>query len=151
MSRVFPYGITLHEEGKVALFPAAEVAFHTKESEWLSLFLVVDSGATISALPVSDAQVFGIAVEQGTPMHVYGIGGTPAQGWRHDIRVKLGNEVLTIPFVFLEGEGVPRVLGREGVFDRFLILFDEVRRRTGMLNTGSNEARTVEEILNALI
>ena len=70
----FPYGITLNEEGAIRLFPAARVNFLNDKREWFTLFLVVDSGATLSLLPKTDASTFGIAAEAGTPMIVSSIG-----------------------------------------------------------------------------
>ena len=64
-SLVFPYGITLREDGVIETVPVAEVGLKDKRGEWLSLFLIIDSGATISALPKGDALTLGIDVEKG--------------------------------------------------------------------------------------
>lgn len=150
MSHLFPYGITLKEGGKIALFPAAEVALRAKEGEYLSLFLVIDSGATISALPKSDASMLGIVAENGMPIVVGGIEGKPIPGWRHTLSIKLGDEEIKIPFMFLDTDDAPRVLGREGIFDRFSIVFEESKRRTGFLTEGARETIDVTKILDAV-
>jgi hypothetical protein len=83
-STVFAYGITLSGEGAVRLFPAAEVNFLNHEREWFTLFLVIDSGANISALPKRDALTLGIAVEKGAPTIVGSIG-AETRGWQHTV------------------------------------------------------------------
>ena len=150
MSHLFPYGITLQEGGRVALFPVAEVALRTKEGEYLSLFLVIDSGATISALPKNDATLLGIVAEQGIPMMVGGIEGNPIKGWRHTLTIKLGDEEINIPFVILDTNEAPRILGREGIFDRYTVVFEESKRRTGMLTKDTQEANQVADALDVL-
>lgn len=150
MSHLFSYGIALQEGGKVVLFPVAEVAFPTRNGDAISLFLIIDSGATISALPKSDAQIFGIEAENGIPIAVAGIEGQPIDGWRHEIQVKLGDENIHIPCLFLNTDDAPRVLGREGIFDRFTVVFEETQRRAGLLATGTQEANNTAAILDIL-
>lgn len=97
-SIVFPYGITLKEDATIDTVPVAEIGFKNKEGEWLSLFLVIDSGAAISALPKSDAAVFGTDVRTGEQMVISGIGGEKSMGWRHQIRIRIGYEILKIDY-----------------------------------------------------
>src|SRR3989338_1381430 len=99
---VFPYGITLSEGGKITAFPAAEVGFVTKGGERLTLFLLVDSGATISALPKTDAEALGFSAEDGVPVLIAGIEGKAIRGWRHEISITLQNGQYNLPFVFLD-------------------------------------------------
>src|SRR3989344_6822437 len=124
-SCLFSYGITLQDSGDVTMFPAVEVCFQHNKG-WVPAFLLIDSGATISALPKSDALVLGVVAEQGTHMAVKGIGGAPVSGWRHNIRVKLGENILKIPLVFLDELQAPRVLGRAGIFEK---IFDSKSTR----------------------
>lgn len=86
---VFPYGITLREGGSLDTFPAAEVFFFSRDNERLSLFLLIDSGATISALPASDAPILGINEKEGIAVQIAGIDGKPINGWRHEIKVEI--------------------------------------------------------------
>ncbi|MFH1462637.1 MAG: hypothetical protein ABIG08_03025 [bacterium] len=149
-SFVFPYGITLKENGVIDTVPVAEVGFKNKEGEWLSLFLVIDSGATISALPKSDALVFGIDADKGKRMTISGIGGKKLIGWQHQITVRMGKEILKLPLVFLEGDIVPRVLGRAGIFEKFLLVFEEKERRAAFIGAGQKEASIIHKILNKI-
>ena len=122
-SAVFPYGITLQDGGTVDTFPAVEMRFQSVAGEWTTLFLLVDSGAALSALPRSDAAFFGIDVVKGVQIHVRGVSGQPLPGWRHIMRVRLGNSTFSLPVVFLDNDETPRVLGRAGVFEKFTIVF----------------------------
>jgi len=81
-SHIFPYGITLRDGGMVDVFPAAEIFFLSKNGEWISLFFVIDSGATTSALPKNDAKSFGIHAEVGIPTSIRGIGDIVLNGWK---------------------------------------------------------------------
>ena len=144
-SLVFPYGITLNEGGIVNIFPAAEVQCESREGGWLSLFFVIDSGAVISALPMSDASSLGIVPETGISMHMKGIGREMIMGWKHEIGVRVGEEKIRLPIAFLDSS--PRILGRAGIFDRFTIVFEEDQRRTGFLGKGTKESKAMKNIL----
>lgn len=147
---VFPYGITLREGGVLDTFPAAEISFFSRTDERFSLFLLIDSGATISALPASDAPTLGMDKSEGIPMRIAGIDGKVMEGWRHEVKIGIGGILLSIPFVFLENKETPRILGREGVFDRFYILFQEANRRTSVISNNTKESRAIDRVLDIL-
>ena len=147
---VFPYGIALREGGVIETFPAAEITFFSRERERLSLFLLIDSGAALSALPVTDAPFLGIEVEKGIPMRIAGIDGKAIHGWRHELSVGIGKEMVELPVVFLENRDAPRVLGRKGVFERFFVIFEESKSRTGLIKGGTRESRKIRELLDRI-
>jgi hypothetical protein len=147
-SLVFPYGVTLRDTGHIDIFPAAKVEFLDKEGEWFSLFLLVDSGATVSALPKSDAEVFGLDVGTGRPTPVFGIGERGLTGWWHEIPVLLGGYKLRLPILFLDSADAPRVLGRKGVFEQFTVVFEESRRRTGLIAEHTHAEQVIRKILD---
>jgi len=150
-SFISPYGITIREGGVIETVPIVEASFLSKDRELLSLFLIVDSGAHISALPKSDAFSFGINLQSGVFIRISGIGKESVYGWRHIIDIKLKGNSLKLPVVFLDSDNVSRILGREGVFDRFTLIFEESKNRTGFLGTKSNESRKVDTILDQLM
>ena len=145
---VFPYGITIEENGHLHLFPAAEAGFPSKDGGWFTLFLLVDSGAVTSALPKHDASAFGIDPETGQERAIAGIEGVAMKGWEHVVRIRLGDDLLDIPLLFVDSDKAPRVLGREGIFDRFTIIFEETRRRTGLLDPKAPPAKAVGHMLD---
>jgi hypothetical protein len=146
-SCVFPYQIAIQEMGHVNVIPAAEVFFRDKAGEWASSLLLIDSGASLSALPKSDAQVLGLEAEQGERIDIRGIGHKPLVGWRHELTVRLGEHELVMPLVFLEKSSA-RVLGRNGIFDRFTVVFEEQKHRTGLIANETSEARTIHRALD---
>lgn len=95
----------------------------------------IDSGATTSILYASDAEVLGIDLKTGRKMLVRGIFGDALIGYRHLITLQFNEQKIKVPVIFVENVYVPRVLGREGVFSRFGILFDELKHRTAFLDT----------------
>src|SRR5262245_13364344 len=149
-SCLFPYGFTLEEMGRVKIFPAAEVLFRTAAGEWATTFLLIDSGASVSALPKSDAALLGVELKSCEPAMVRGFSGKPLHGWRHQIRIRLEDNELRIPIVFVNSDTAPRVLGREGVFENFTIVLDEHQHRSGFLALTTPEAMAVRSVLDQL-
>lgn len=152
MSRpaVFPYGIVLEERGVIDTFPAVEASFKIPGNDRISLFLLLDSGASLSALPRSDAAFLGVDVERGTLMHVSGVSGKPVKGWRHSMSIQLAGERIVLPVVFLDDAEAPRVLGRADVFSKFTIVFEERKNRSGFLEAGSVKAKSVGRLLDQI-
>jgi len=149
-SLVFPYGITLREGGAIDMFPSAEIKIQNKEKEWLSIFLLIDSGAALSALPKSDSSFLGINVEKGSVMYISGVSGQPIKGWRHNLDIRFGNNAMNLPFVFLDNPNTPRILGRAGIFEKFSIVFEERGKRSGFLDSKSKEANEVGKVLSRI-
>lgn len=149
-SFIFPYGITLKENGAIDTLPVAEVGFRNKEGEEFSLFLIIDSGATISALPKSDADVLGIDVKNGKPMAISGIGNEKLSGWQHHITIRLKNTIFQLPVVFLDREISPRILGRAGIFGHFILVFEEKQKRTAFIRENEREAQLIQNLLNKI-
>ena len=114
----------------------------------MSFFLLIDSGAYMTALPKSDAEPLGVIVEKGKLTLVGGISGASVRGWRHDISVRFGGSLIKLPIVFIDDDNAPRVLGRAGVFDKFTIVFEESRKRTGFLGENSKVADSIKNILD---
>lgn len=147
---VSPFGITLREGGLVDVVPVTEIAFRGREGEWFSFFLVIDSGATLSALPVSDATMLGITPQKGLPIVVSGVNGESVKGWKHTVSIRLGGEIMSLPLVLIDNDVAPRVLGREGVFKHFSIIFEEAKKRSGFLGQDTKEAGIVTTMLDKL-
>ena len=99
-------------------------------------------------MPKQDATAFGIDPEAGRAQAIVGIEGVAIKGWEHVVRVRLGEELLDILLLFADSDRAPRLLGREGIFDRFTIVFEEAKRRTGFLDRGSAQAKAVGQMLH---
>lgn len=148
---VFPYGITMLESGGVKVAPVAKIEFQTSNGDWRPAFLIIDSGATISALPKTDAEMLGVRAEDGIKFLVSSIGNEKIEGWKHLLLIKLGSSLLKVPFIFLNSSFAPRVLGRENVFDHFTIIFEEQKRRSGFLASKSKESRAISGVLDKVV
>lgn len=149
-SCLFPYGISLHDSGRIRVSPIAHVGIENRHKEWNTFILLIDSGATISALPISDAALLGIDAKQGEYITIMGIGGVPLYGWLHKVQIILGENKLVIPMAFLDEQEAPRVLGRAGIFEKFLVIFEESKHRTGLIGKQETKAKIIRKVLDGL-
>jgi len=134
MSRfIFPYGIRFQEDGHVGIFPAAEIFVLGMGGKGIRALFHIDSGATTTLLSASDAGALGINIHSGKKILVRGISGKPLVGYAHVVQMQFNGTLLKVPVIFVERTAVPRVLGREGIFSRFCIAFDEAKRRVVFL------------------
>ncbi len=147
---VFPYGISFTGEGSLKTFPAAKVDFLNQQGEWFTLFLLIDSGASVSVLPKADAPLFGIELKTGEPAAVAGIGADHLRGWQHTLKARLTDKMVKIPVIFLDSDHAPRILGRQDVFTRYTLIFEEKRRRSAILGASTAEAERIQALLNDL-
>jgi hypothetical protein len=131
---LFPYGIRFRHDRRVELFPAAELLVLGRRGRGIRATFHIDSGASVSLLPASDATALGLSLRGGTPVAIGGIAGEPLHGVQHLVRIAFEAGELRIPVVFVDRPDIPRILGRDGVFDRFAIVFDETRRRVAWLD-----------------
>lgn len=129
------YGIRFQEDGRVDVFPAVEIAVRGKTATGIRALFHIDSGATTSIVPLDDAEVLGIRGGAGKKVFVRGIAGSVLTGFRGQLTFELGAQRFIAPVIFTSGEGIPRILGREGVFARFGLLFDETKKRTAFLDS----------------
>ena len=136
MSRfIFPYGIRFRENGRMESFPVVEIFILGQKGKGIRALFHLDSGATTSILSGSDADVLGVNIKSGKKVLVRGISGKPLVGYRHFINIQFNQLKIKIPVIFISNTLVPRILGREGVFFNFGILFDEQKNRTVFLNS----------------
>ena len=148
MSRyVFPYGIRFQENGRLEVFPAAEIFVFGRGELGMRTLFHIDSGATTSIMPASDAEALGLKLPNGNKIIVRGISGEPLSGYRHKIKIQFHGLSIKIPVIFVEDISVPRILGREELFSRFGILFQESRRRVVFLEE-KGESRNINKLFN---
>ena len=131
---IFPYGIRLREDDKIEVFPAAELSIKGRGTRGIHATFHIDSGATISILPGSDAKALGISLNTGEKLIVRSVSGESLHGYRHSITLLFEVGHIKVPVVFVENTIVPRILGREGLFPHFAIIFDEAKRRVAFLD-----------------
>lgn len=145
---IAPYGIRFQQDGRLELFPALEVEILGKSRRGIRSLLHIDSGAAISILPASDGEVLGLNIDSGKKMIILGIGGEPFMGFRHAVAVHIGDIKMKLPMIFVDNPNIPRILGREGVFNYFGIIFDESKRRTAFLDIQS-ERQVIDSLFSS--
>lgn len=143
---IFPYGIRFQEDGKLDIFPAAEISILGERGHGVRAMFLLDSGATTSILPIGDTEVLGMKLNKNAQMVVRGFSGEEAIGYKHVMSIALNGRQLKIPVIFVDA-AVPRVLGREGIFAKFSIIFDESARRTGFFNA-SREKKIINRLFS---
>lgn len=143
---IFPYGIRFQEDGKLDIFPAAEISILGERDHGVRAMFLLDSGATTSILPIGDADALEIKINNNSKMFVRGFSGEEAVGYKHEVSLALDGTRLKVPVIFVDA-AVPRVLGREGIFAKFSIIFDESARRTGFFNA-SREKKIINRLFS---
>jgi hypothetical protein len=89
------------------------------------VLLQVDSGAIVSTLRRSAADLLGLRLEGGRRVELGGVAGGHVVAWVHELHVGLFPAFApVVPFAIAEVERVPNLLGRIGVFDTFQVDFD---------------------------
>lgn len=141
----FPYGIRFRQDRRMELFPAAELLITGRRNRGMPATFHLDSGATVTVLPASDAHALGIPLRHGKKVVIGGISGEPLTGYQQTIGVSFATERRKIPVVFVDRPDVPRILGRDGVFTQFTMVFDEARRRVAFLDA-SGEREVIDPL-----
>lgn len=91
---------------------------------------LVDSGATTSIFVGGVADALGIEIENGQETYLGGVGGR-IRGFIHKLELVIAEKKLTVPVVFSREYTVSfNLLGRQGIFENFLITFDEKKKQT---------------------
>ncbi len=119
--------------GKIVYRPVLvlEIKEKTKIEEYR---FIVDSGADISLMSKYVANRIGIDWEKGKKTELRGISQKKeclVEGRIHEINVTVPDIKLEIqiPICFVDGNA-PFLLGREGFFDYFRVIFEKVKLRT---------------------
>ena len=104
----------------------AKVRFWSRKFDrWLEYTVIVDTGADYTLLPFSKAKDLGVSLEEDCKRFVsFGIGGSETVYFlKKKIKTSIGEWEGEIPVGFLEKEGIPPLLGRQGCLDMFDVLF----------------------------
>jgi Aspartyl protease len=120
-SDVDPKGYTLH--------PVIQVSLRYKSNSF-DLRALIDSGAADCIFHRSIGEALGIDVESGTAKDYTGIARQSVVGYVHEIglRVQGMSEWVKIQAAFIDAQVIP-LLGEEGFFDSFQVVFERYRGR----------------------
>lgn len=141
MERIVPYGIRLGERGEVETVPIVHAEVRSRNGKAIPAIFIVDSGARTSLLSSAEAEALGLDPRAGDRVLVHGVTGEAFTAYRHLVTCSIEGILLrAVPILFAEQTDVPAVMGREGIFPRFAILFDEARRRVGFFDRRERKA-----------
>lgn len=105
--------------------PYAHVELRDADDRFHALAIQVDSGAVISLLRRSVAEILQIQLESGRQIELGGVGGAKTTAYIHTLFTRFDETMaFDVPFAIASNEEVPNLLGRLGVFDVLQIDFD---------------------------
>ena len=110
--------------------PGADVILEFNHNRSYS-FLYIDSGADISLIPYSTGDLLGLKLdkEKDEIEQMKGVSGYTVPFVKRDIIIHLDkNTGFQIPIAWSLIEEVPPLLGRQGIFNKFRITFDEINQ-----------------------
>lgn len=127
----FPY----EKDGSNDYYPVVHFNI-SNEDRTYHVHCLIDSGASISIFNQEVAEILGIKIENGKKEYMGGVGGR-IKGYIHEIEFEIIGEKIKAPVVFSREFLVSyNLLGREGVFPHFKILFDEEDLKVGIEPAG---------------
>lgn len=101
-----------------------EFEIRRRSGEWgPSISALVDSGADYILLPRSFCTNLGYRWREGKRRTIQGIGKKSLTARMLDLPVRLGADEFEAPIAFTYADTTPQLLGREGIFSRFNVLF----------------------------
>ncbi len=129
---IFPYSFRLFlEKGKIVTFPIINLSLFKRGSgQEFSFLVLVDSGAEVSLLTKSDAELLGFSLNEGKRIDVGSVSGDKMSAFLHPAVMKICGEKFKMDVAFSESDDTPRVLGRNPIFSYFFVIFDDKAKKT---------------------
>jgi hypothetical protein len=119
--------------------PFAQISLRAVAGDLHTLLLQIDSGAVISLLGRSIADLLGVQLESGRRVELSGVGGSTTTAWMHEIdtvfaRPHPQREPIRarVRYAIATHDEVPNLLGRLDVFDRLQFDFDPSLTETAL-------------------
>lgn len=111
--------------------PFAQIEIQGSDGKFQAFSLQIDSGAVVSLLRRSVADLLGLELEAGRRIEVTSVGGTRTAAHVHDLQTRFAQTIAcTVPFAIATTEEIPNLLGRLGVFDPLQVDFDGTLQET---------------------
>lgn len=133
MTISFRYKTIKRPDGSEVKTPAIPIVLDCEEK--FETIALLDSGADMSAMPSSIAEIIGLKLS-GEKKPAYGLGGR-LDSVQETITVTVGkgheHYTFNIPVkVILDHYDFPVLLGRLGFFDKFIISFDQSQEKVSL-------------------
>lgn len=108
--------------------PEITMKIRDSKGQEFEVDFLLDSGAVVSTLPISYAQMLGKDIEDAKRIVLRGFGNQRSFGYMSEMNLVIKEELVSIPVVFSEGEMSKKILGRNVFFDEYTITFDHKDR-----------------------
>lgn len=96
---------------------------------WFGVDAYIDTGVFYSIFSTQDAELLGIAYRRGRKSFATVGDGSLIPVYFHSLPIKIGNISFKAPIAFSPRLGVGfNLLGRKGIFDYFIVMFDDTKR-----------------------
>lgn len=128
MSFHFPYQYGFVDNRKIP-YPIVPVTLGTIRGPRMYSF-IMDTGADTMTLPRYMITLLGIKQSALTKSTMQGIGASQVNTWEAIVPIAFCKQNFSIPCSFTEHDKVPFLLGKEEIFNRFTIVFDNDQQRT---------------------
>lgn len=113
--------------------PFAHVEIANSRNEYQAFSLFVDSGAVVSLLRRSVADLLEIDLTSGREVELGSVGGARTEAYVHDLQIRIAPDLsFAAPFAIATNETVPNLLGRLGIFDVLQVDFDATMNEVGI-------------------
>jgi len=124
--------------------PFAQIDLQTTDTRFQTLALQIDSGAVVSLLRQSVAELLGLDLRSGQKIDVASVGGGTMAAYVHTIHTRFAPSIAyPVRYAIADTETVPNLLGRLDVFDHLQFDFDgtfeETRVAAPWLNHGQRQ------------
>lgn len=107
--------------------PIIELLIKDKSGRWNRFLAYVDSGAAVTVLTRDDAKRVGLTLEKGERIELHGVSGViPA--YLHSVEIKVARRTFNAKVAFSTSNETPRLIGRRGLFDKFVVCFNDKHR-----------------------
>ncbi len=123
----FPFRLVGREYLGTIRRPYATVLIQARGRRWVSVEMVVDSGADYTLLPRVYAELLGVDLKSCVPMTTSGIGGSETVHLYKSLSVRLGDWRAEVPAGFLERDDVPALLGRLKFLEALEVTFKDFK------------------------
>lgn len=125
---ILPYSSKSYSGYGAVFEPEITLKVKNKDSIYSDISFLLDSGAVVSTLPFEYTKTLGKDVTNAKRIVLRGFGDKRTFGYMSTLDLKIKDKSMQIPVVFSEGETSKRIIGRNGFFDSFTIVFDHKDR-----------------------
>ncbi len=120
--------------------PFAQIELTSPSNKSQTFAVQVDSGAVVSLLRKSVADLLEIELEKGKKIDVSSVGGAKTIAYIHELTTRFDDKIFgTVPFAIADTENVPNLLGRLAIFDHLQFHFDGTMKETTISSPWLND------------